>query len=256
MREAMYLKYTPEEIAEWVKLDTCENRPTPGEYTPGCAEERQEHGPWAVYDPAGRNVPRKGAITLCVPVTHAVTDKRSKDGALEHMIVEQAGGAIWLQFRPDRGGTELVALCEQPEVTDYFDSLINKIRERYAASAPTTPTSDAGGGQRDINNKVTEILAEIRQQRIEQGEIQKLLDAIRRALEYVLRAGLPTDVETKERLGKIYRAVNSDLSLQQKLELSLPIVPHILEYKVEIGAGEDVGAAMEELRARLKKRSR
>jgi len=92
------------------------------------------------------------------------------------------------------------------------------------------------------------ILQEIRQGRIEQGQLQRTVDSIRRALKRIQEIGLPVDDEDLARsLDQIYRAVNSDAPFQQKLEISIPIVPLLLEYKIELGAAVDLGGVWEEL---------
>lgn len=92
------------------------------------------------------------------------------------------------------------------------------------------------------------ILKEIRQGRIEQGQLQRTVDSIRRALKRIQEIGLPIDDEDLARsLDQIYHAVNSDLPFQQKLELSIPIVPLLLGYKIELGAAVDLGGVWEEL---------
>jgi hypothetical protein len=92
------------------------------------------------------------------------------------------------------------------------------------------------------------ILKEIRRGRVEQGQLQRTIDSIRRALKNIQDVGLPVDdEELGKSLDEIYRAVNSDLTFQQKLELSIPIIPLLLEYKIELGAEVDFGAVWEEL---------
>ena len=79
------------------------------------------------------------------------------------------------------------------------------------------------------------------------------MDSIRRALKRIQEIGLPVDDEDLVRsLDQIYHAVNSDLPFQQKLELSIPIVPLLLQYKIELGAAVDLGAAWEELIVRTR----
>jgi hypothetical protein len=98
------------------------------------------------------------------------------------------------------------------------------------------------------------VLEEIHQQRMEQGEIQSILDAIRRALKHVQEAGLPVDDPAiRQSLADIYEAVNSDLSFRQQLELSIPVIPFLIEYKVGLDAGVDLGAVWRELVERAKR---
>ena len=80
-----------------------------------------------------------------------------------------------------------------------------------------------------------------------------MLNAIRRALKHIQDMGLPVSDEGLEKsLADIYQAINSDFTLQEKLEISLPIIPLLLEYKVELGAGVDLEGAWKELVRRVK----
>lgn len=94
---------------------------------------------------------------------------------------------------------------------------------------------------------------EIHEGRIEQGQLLRTIDAIRRALRHIQTSGLPIDNEVKKMLDAIYVAVNSDLSFSQKVELTLPIIPLLLEYKVEVGAGVDLEAVWAELKDKIRK---
>ncbi len=96
------------------------------------------------------------------------------------------------------------------------------------------------------------ILEEIRQQRIEQDEMQSTLDAIRRVLKYVQETGFSVDDSAiRQSLTDIYTAINSDLSFRQQLELSIPVIPFLLEYKVGLDAGVDLEAIWKELVERV-----
>ena len=98
------------------------------------------------------------------------------------------------------------------------------------------------------------ILNEVRQQRIEQSEMHTVLDAIRRVLKHIQNTGLPVaDDKVKQSLADIYQAVNSNMTLHQQLELSLPIIPFLLEYKIGLDAGVDLGAVWRELVERVQK---
>lgn len=97
------------------------------------------------------------------------------------------------------------------------------------------------------------ILVEVRQNRIEQGIVQNTLDAIRRSLKYIQTEGLPIDdAEIEQALANIYREVVSDLDFHQQLELSLPVVPFLLDYKLSLGAGVDLGAVWQDLVSRIR----
>ena len=94
------------------------------------------------------------------------------------------------------------------------------------------------------------ILSEVHLGRVEQGQLSKTVDAIRRALKHIQDAGIPMDdPQIEQSLHEIYIAVNSNLGLQQQFELSLPVLP-FLNYKVSLGAGFDLGAVWKELKDR------
>lgn len=98
------------------------------------------------------------------------------------------------------------------------------------------------------------ILQEVQGGRIEQGELTRMLDAIRRALKHIQEVGLSVNDERLEKsLSDIYQAINSDSRLHEKVELSLPIIPLLLEYKVELGAGVDLEGVWKELVRRVKR---
>lgn len=102
---------------------------------------------------------------------------------------------------------------------------------------------------------VDSILNEVREQSISQDEMQRTLDAVRRVLQQVQKTGLPIDDPgIKQSLAKIQMDINSNLDFKQRFELSLPVIPFLLEYKVELDAGADLGAIWEEFKERVKKK--
>ena len=100
--------------------------------------------------------------------------------------------------------------------------------------------------------RLEKILAEVRQGRIAQAEMSNTVEAVRRVLKHILETDAQADAEIKQSLDDIYQAVNSHLNFQQQLELSLPIIPFLLEYKVRLGAGIDLGAVWQELLGRIR----
>jgi hypothetical protein len=99
---------------------------------------------------------------------------------------------------------------------------------------------------------IEKVLEEVRQQRIEQGTIQATLDAIRRVLQHIQDTGLRiADDSVTEDLATIYRAINSDLALEQQLKLALPIIPFLLSYEIKLEAGVDLSAVWGELARRI-----
>lgn len=84
------------------------------------------------------------------------------------------------------------------------------------------------------------ILAAVQQGRLEQGEMRRALDAIRRAIRVAMARGLPMDAELRAAVADLTEAVKSSLRLERKLELSLPLVPLLLDYKIELGVESEV----------------
>lgn len=101
--------------------------------------------------------------------------------------------------------------------------------------------------------EIKSIINELHNENIKLGEITNLLDAIRRVLKYVLRTGIAiNDPELADSLREIYEAINSNLSLTNQLELTIPIIPLFLQYKLDLEAGVDLGAVYKELVKRYK----
>jgi hypothetical protein len=99
---------------------------------------------------------------------------------------------------------------------------------------------------------LAQILEWIQLGRMEQGEMERTLDAIRRVLLTMQTLDVKLGAAMREAIEGAQTAVNSKLDLRQKLELTLPIIPIFLDYKVELTAGSevDLNAAREELKRR------
>ncbi|MBN2004211.1 MAG: caspase family protein [Anaerolineae bacterium] len=97
-------------------------------------------------------------------------------------------------------------------------------------------------------NTLSLILQELHQGRIEQAEMGNTIDAVRRAIKYVLTVNETMGEEIKQSLSEIYNSVNAGLNFQQQFELSLPVIPFLLDYKVALGGEVDLGAVWQELR--------
>lgn len=102
---------------------------------------------------------------------------------------------------------------------------------------------------------VEQIIGAVNQGRLEQGEVAQAVESIRKVLKYVQESNEVTDQGIKYTLDEIYQSVNSNLSFQQQFELSLPVIPFLLDYKVNLGAGVDLGAMWQELLIRIRNRA-
>lgn len=165
-----------------------------------------------------------------------------------------------ISLAPDR--IEIQASCHQPVAQQYFVDLLGEINKRWPQSDDINAqllnlkaTLEAGvaeikKGQAEISSLVREnekYLSQIReavqQGRIEQGEIARYMDAIRRVVQYIIARGdSEFSPEVLDRAAKAEATLNGGLSLQQKLELTIPILPMFLNYKVELGAGTTIHA--------------
>ena len=85
--------------------------------------------------------------------------------------------------------------------------------------------------------------------------MQATLADLRRAMGLALDHALPLEADLRAAIADLTEAVESSLTLDQKLELSLPLVPLLLNYKIELGAGSelDLHALRAELQARWRK---
>ena len=97
------------------------------------------------------------------------------------------------------------------------------------------------------------ILNEVHQGRIEQGELNRTIESTRRAIKYILDSGVKiNDPQLAKTLTDIYQSVNSSLTLEQQFELTIPIIPLLLEYKIVLGAGVDLQAVWDEIIKRIR----
>jgi hypothetical protein len=99
---------------------------------------------------------------------------------------------------------------------------------------------------------IQRILEEVHQGRIEQGEIQHALDAVRRVFKHIIETGVKiNDPQISKALADIYQSVNSNLCLEEKFELSIPIIPLLLNYQLSLGGAVDLQAVWKELISRF-----
>ena len=101
----------------------------------------------------------------------------------------------------------------------------------------------------DNQSIIEDILTEVHKGNLDRCKIQNAVDAIRRTLRHLQSKGIPIDdSEIEKALEDICMSVNSDLNLEQQFELSIPIIPFLLTYKLGLAADVDLGAVWQELR--------
>jgi hypothetical protein len=101
------------------------------------------------------------------------------------------------------------------------------------------------------------VLEAVQQDRLEQGEMRRTLEAVRRALIALQGRELPAlQADLRRGMDELPAVINSDLTLKNKLELTLPIIPLLLDYKVELeaAAGLDLRQIWENLRHKARQR--
>ncbi len=86
--------------------------------------------------------------------------------------------------------------------------------------------------------------------RIEQSEILRTLDAIRRVLKILQSTTSVNNEQTREIITNANAIIESNLGIQQKVELTLPIIPYFLDYKFELATGSNanINALIEQIK--------
>lgn len=110
--------------------------------------------------------------------------------------------------------------------------------------------------QQDDVELIKKILDGLHQGEITQKEVKRGIDEIQQALKYVLDKGVEiNDPNVTDMLIEIYQSVNSGLTFAQQFELTLPIIPFLLEYKINMVGEIDLQAVWDEFRALIKKKN-
>jgi hypothetical protein len=86
------------------------------------------------------------------------------------------------------------------------------------------------------------VLEYIRQGRLEMGKMVHILDAIRRAQIHIQQTSFSDYDEIRQYLNAIQQDISSNLGVQGQLELSLPIIPGLLNFRVTADAGAELSA--------------
>jgi len=134
------------------------------------------------------------------------------------------------------------------------NSSVNIMSGDPKLSANEIPFSKTGSLEPVDTELIRKILEEIRLGRVEQNNLRRIIDATARSMKYVMNHGVKVnDPEVAKSLASIQQSVDNGLSLEQQLELTLPLIPFLLEYKVNLGKGVDLREMWEELLARFTK---
>ena len=165
-----------------------------------------------------------------------------------------------IPLAPNR--SEIVARYSSPAIQEYFLSLMLAIVRRWPQTQDIM--SQLKALQRSLEGrldevrekqeigveKIEEIHRVLQEEQVTQGDMMRLLDAIRRYLRYLQRRGSELSDESRGQLASAKRALDSHASIEQKLEMVLPLIPFLLTYKVAVGTENAV--EIEEIREQLK----
>lgn len=149
---------------------------------------------------------------------------------------------------------EIVAECSQPAVEGYFQFLLGEISKRWSPIKSSEQRiselhevvlngfSELKQSQStliNIQEKLSQVFGAIQNGQIEQSEMNRTLDAVRRALRYMQKQDITLSKEVTEQVRQANEIVDSKIDLQQKIELTIPILPLFLSYKAEFGVAVD-----------------
>jgi hypothetical protein len=123
-------------------------------------------------------------------------------------------------------------LSRLDRLSDQLDREIASLKQSQASLYRQVAEADRAG--------LARVLEAVQQGRLAQGEMLAALTDLRQAMKVVLNRGAPMDPELRAAMQDLIEAVESSLSLDQKLELALPLVPLLLNYKIELTAGSEL----------------
>ncbi len=101
---------------------------------------------------------------------------------------------------------------------------------------------------------LAELLIEVHQNKVEQELARRTVAEVQKAIEQIRSQGLPTTDPAIRKALESLADKGSSLDFNQQFELSLPVIPFLLEYKVSLGGGVELGAVWDELCQRIQKR--
>lgn len=177
--------------------------------------------------------------------------ERTKEGVLRRIKVTEAEIEHYAQQTgwPKPATTPVVPTLEDvmerlDALEDHLGDALDGLKQGQIAIYRHISLSD--------QNVLSLVLQELHQGRIEQAEMGNTIDAVQRAINYALTVNETISEEFKQSLSEIYSSVNAGLSFQQQFELSLPVIPFLLNYKIALGGDVDLGAVWQELRQRIR----
>jgi len=90
------------------------------------------------------------------------------------------------------------------------------------------------------NQELKTVIGLIQQGDVQQDEMVQMLASVKTALSALEQNQISLNDDVREVISNASSALNSEASLQGKLELTLPIIPLLLDYKVELGMTDSI----------------
>lgn len=165
---------------------------------------------------------------------------------------------------------ELIFKCPHPALQDFCAKLLTEIENRWSANSVTNKAlmeklSDFHLDLKNLHilnqrmmesiesqqkNQIEKIRELIQYNRLEQGEIEKTLDAIRRVLKVLLTRESTISLDIRQTLEEQNKLIKMESNLQQKFELTIPVIPYFLAYKIEWAS--EIGVEIDKLHEEVK----
>lgn len=168
---------------------------------------------------------------------------------------------------------EVMPRCTQNVAYGYFEDLIKDILIRWpdTSSQPEDILREIREFRSEFQAKSSSLLnhqvtimsllsehdrrmSDKARRLIESGQMSKrdlasMLDAIRRAIKYMLKQEEAFQEDVRQALSDHNELLESDASVEHKLEISIPIIPLLLHYRAELSVGSriDVTKALNHL---------
>ncbi|MDP2161801.1 MAG: hypothetical protein Q8K02_15060, partial [Flavobacterium sp.] len=144
----------------------------------------------------------------------------------------------------DQNRIEIFSECSQSVVESYYIFILEEISKRWIQiqgsekqiseiqQAVMNSLIEIQQSQKtliNIEEKISKVIEAIHNGQMKQGEMIRTLDAIRRALKYLQKEKLNLSDNDKGHINQSNEIINSKIDIQQKIELTLPILPLFLK---------------------------
>jgi hypothetical protein len=162
---------------------------------------------------------------------------------------------------------EVLAACNQPVVGPFFEQLLGEIAARWPEPRSIMEGQQAGlsslegsvariqqlqqatyallaGHDQRVSREITEA---VQSGLLTESEARETLTSVNRALKLLLASQASLSEDIRRALSSASATVTEDLSTTQRLEICIPIIPILLQYKAEVAlrANADLSAAID-----------